>query len=163
MDDHNDFFLDEPAEPATSPASKAIDFTSPTGSTVIPEKPRRRGRRFLVWLIFIVCLILGGVFYVRYLNPYAVKVRATGYVTSIEQRGIFFKTFEATMATEASMGDTTRVYTRDLTFTVPSDSLATIIQDLSTPPARRITIVYERYYGTLPWRGSSKNVVTAVL
>jgi hypothetical protein len=169
MDNHNDFFLDETADaPATPQAdSRQIQFNQPAASSSDtpgqPPRPRRhRVRNLLIWTVIIGLLVLAGVFYVRYLNPYAQEAQATGYVTSIEKRGIIFKTFEGTMATEQAMGDSTRVYTRDFSFTVPSDSLARRIQALSTPPGRCITLVYEKYYGTLPWRGASKNVVTAI-
>ncbi len=117
----------------------------------------------MIWTVTVALVVVAAFFYVRYLNPYAVEARATGYVTSLEKQGIVFKTFEGSIATESYAGDTARVHTRDLDFTVRTDSLAYLIQNLSTPPARRVTLVYERYYGTLPWRGSSKNVVTAVI
>ncbi len=146
MDDHNDFFLEEQtdspaAAPEPAPVSRRDEPDAP--------RPRRRVRKFMIWTVTVALVVVAAFFYVRYLNPYAV--------------GIVFKTFEGSIATESYAGDTARVHTRDLDFTVRTDSLAYLIQNLSTPPARRVTLVYERYYGTLPWRGSSKNVVTAVI
>lgn len=160
MDDHNDFFLEEQTDsPAAAPEPAPV---SRRGEPDAP-RPRRRVRKFMIWTVTVALVVVAAVFYVRYLNPYAVEARATGYVTSLEKQGIVFKTFEGSIATESYTGDTARVHTRDLDFTVRTDSLAYLIQNLSTPPARRVTLVYERYYGTLPWRGSSKNVVTAVI
>ena len=170
LDEHKDYFLDEDEHEATPASGTVIDFTP--GRTAIPakeperqEKPRsrHRGRKFFAWFIVIVIIVLAGLFYVRYLNPYAVEARTTGYVTDLEKRGIIFKTFEGTMATESALGDSSKVYARNFTFTVPDTLLARRLQDISTGSSRKVTLVYERYYGMLPWRGGSTNVVTAVI
>lgn len=168
LDGHNDYFLDEDdkSRTQTPDSGRTINFGDAPADAAAPkpQSPRRHPfRKVIGWTIVIGVVILAVVFYVRYLNPYAVDARATGYVTSLEKRGIVFKTFEGTMATESSMGDTTRVYTRDFAFTVPDDSLARRIQDAAAVPGNRITLVYERYYATLPWRGSSVNVVTGII
>ncbi len=170
LDEHKDFFLDEDEHDEAPGKGTVIDFTP--GRPATPEKepqrqekvrPRHRGRKFFAWFIVIVVLVLAGLFYVRYLNPYAVEARTTGYVTDLEKRGIVFKTFEGTMATESALGDSSKVYARTFTFTVPDTALARRLQDISTGPSRKVTLVYERYYGMLPWRGGSTNVVTDVI
>lgn len=170
LDEHKDYFLDEDKQEEAPGGGTVIDFTP--GKHAIPVKePERhektrskhRGRKFLAWFIVIVVIVLATLFYVRYLNPYAVEARTTGYVTDLEKRGIIFKTFEGTMATESALGDSSKVYARNFTFTVPDTLLARRLQDISTGSSRKVTLVYERYYGMLPWRGGSTNVVTAVI
>lgn len=174
-DDHEDYFLDgEPDEssaPAATPAPapptpeasdpKVIDFSgSPTPSPA--PKRRHRGRKVLAWVIFICVIVLAAGFYIRYFNPYVTEARASGYISNVEKRGIIFKTFEAEMISESALADTTRIYTRDFTFTIASDSLARILQPLQGT-GRKVTVVYERYYGMLPWRGGSPCVVTGIV
>ncbi|MDE5744713.1 MAG: hypothetical protein K2H84_03510 [Paramuribaculum sp.] len=167
LDDHKDYFLEEDEPAAEVTQGDVIDFTP--GKPAVPQtgesapKKKRKGRRFLAWLITIAVLVLAGIFYVRYFNPYAVEARTTGYITEFEKRGILFKTFEGTMATESALADSSKIYDRNFTFTVPDEVLARKIQNLSTGTPRRLTLVYEKYYGMLPWRGGSTNVVTAVL
>lgn len=126
-------------------------------------KPRRhRGRRFLTILIFIAFVVGSVAFYIQFLNPYATEARATGYITSVEKRGIFFKTFEAEMITEDSLADTAGVYNRPMTFSIPSDSIARILQNMQGS-RQPVTVLFERYNATLPWRGNSKNVITGLI
>lgn len=173
-DDHEDYFLDgEPDEsPASTPtpapapptpeanSTRVIDFS---GSSAAPAPKRRhRGRKVLAWVIFICIIVLAAGFYIRYFNPYVAEARASGYITNVEKRGIIFKTFEAEMISESALADTTRIYTRDFTFSIPSDSLARILQPLQGT-GRKVTVVYERYYGMLPWRGGSPCVLTGIV
>lgn len=167
-DDHEDYFLDgEPDETsASTPAAPMPPATAPAAPGITPKpvvaKRRHRGRKVLAWLIFICIVVLAAWFYIRYFNPYVTEAHASGYITNVEKRGIIFKTFEAEMISESALADTTRVYTRDFTFSVRSDSLARILQPLQGS-GRKVTVVYERYYGMLPWRGGSPCVVTGVI
>lgn len=144
-----------------------IDFcksedSSAKPSTTANPRPRHRGRRFLTILIFIAIAVGGVAFYIQFLNPYATEARATGYITSVEKRGIFFKTYEAEMITEDSLTDTAGVYNRPMTFSIPSDSIARILQDMQGS-RQSVTVLFERYNATLPWRGNSKNVITGII
>ena len=131
-------------------------------STTTNPRPRHRGRRFLTILIFIALVVGCVAFYIQFLNPYATEARATGYITSVEKRGIFFKTYEAEMITEDSLADTAGVYNRPMTFSIPSDSIARILQDMQGS-RQSVTVLFERYNATLPLRGNSKNVITGII
>lgn len=125
-------------------------------------RPHHRGRRLLITLVLIAVAVGGVAFYIQFLNPYATEARATGFITSVEKRGIFFKTFEAEMITEDSLADSAKVYNRPMTFSIPSDSIARTLQDIQGS-RRSITVLFERYNATLPWRGNSKNVITGII
>ena len=84
-----------------------------------------------------------------------------GYVVSVERRGIIFKTFEGEMVSHSALEDSTRVYAREINFSIPSDSLARVLQSYQGT-GRPVTVTLERYYGTLPWRGASPTVAVAV-
>lgn len=104
---------------------------------------------------------MGVTVYVRYFTPYVTDSRATGYITNVERRGIFFKTFEGEMISEAALTDTTRVYTRDMSFSIPSDSLALRLQNLQGS-GRPVRLTFERYYGNLPWRGATNCILVGI-
>ncbi len=126
------------------------------------RKKRHGCRKFLIWFVTLAIVALGLTFYLRYFNPYVTDARLTGQVLSVEKRGLIFKTFEAEMVTRDALTDTTRVYTRECSMTVADDALARRLQALQCT-GRTVTISYERFYGTLPWRGGSNSVITGIV
>lgn len=166
----------EPANAADTPADSSaqqspIEFgesdtaqiTGATAETPLQEPRRKRSglRRFFCWFVFVVVVVIGVVFYIRYLNPYVTDAKVRGYVNSVERRGIIFKTFEMEMVSDAAMADSGRVYSRDCYFSIDNDSLAARLQRLQGT-GERVVVSYETFYGTLPWRGASRSVATAV-
>lgn len=126
------------------------------------RKGRHGCRKALIWIVSIAVVALGATFYLRYFNPYATDARLTGCVLSVEKRGMIFKTYEAEIVTCDALTDTTHVYTRERSMTVASDAVARRLQALQGT-GRPVTVSYERFYGTLPWRGSSTSVITAIV
>lgn len=156
----------ETSERAEAPRSFSFEDRAgagaPASQTPAPrQRKRHRGRKFLLWFIFIVLLVGGGAFWVRYLNPYTEDTLTTGYITNVEKRGIFFKTYEGEMVSENVALDSARVYQRDLHFSIPSAELARELQSYQGS-GRKVTITTEKYYGVLPWRGASNVIVTNV-
>lgn len=160
------FTRDEAPAPGTvtdpddpfAPAADGPEQRLPGGAA---DRRRRKLRRGLIWTAVIIVAVLGAVCYVRYFLPYADDALATGYVRNVERRGLMFKTYEGELLTHEALTDTARIYQRDFTFSVPDDSLARLIQSYQNT-GRQVTLTFERYYATLPWRGASKNVVTGV-
>lgn len=134
------------------------EVTDPADS---PKRKRRRAHRRLFWFFLIVFIVLCTAFYIRYFVPYTSETLTTGYITLVEKRGIFFKTFEGEMISESVLADTSKVYSRDFYFSIPDDSLGRLVQSYQGT-GKRVTLTTQKYYGTLPWRGSQKSVVTAV-
>ncbi len=134
------------------------EVTDPADS---PKRKRRRAHRRLFWFFLIVFIVLCTAFYIRYFVPYTSETLTTGYITLVEKRGIFFKTFEGEMISESVLADTAKVYSRDFYFSIPDDSLGRLVQSYQGT-GKRVTLTTQKYYGTLPWRGSQKSVVTAV-
>ena len=163
---------------STEPARQGTNITFDLGDTPASDQAspgntggndsgkggrRRHGcRRALAWILTIAVLGLGLTFYLRYFNPYATDARLTGCVLSVEKRGVFFKTYEAEIVTRDALADTSRVYTRERSMTVGSDEVARKLQALQGT-GRPVTVSYERFYGTLPWRGSSTSVITGIV
>lgn len=166
FDDNNpDFFLHDFEKEGrtggdTDPNRRVVDFGSESPQT--PPRQQRRGcRKGWIWFFAILLTVLGVTVYVRYFTPYVTDSRATGYITNVERRGIFFKTFEGEMISEAALTDTTRVYTRDMSFSIPSDSLALRLQNLQGS-GRPVRLTFERYYGNLPWRGATNCILVGI-
>lgn len=167
---HSDYFVDDSgnseSQETSSEAGNRIDFgedsRNTTGQRVPAEQPasggRRRGRRWIAILVVVCIVVISGLVYVRYFNPYAVESQVTGYVTNVERRGIIFKTYEGDMITESNLTDTAHVYSRAFTFTIPDAELARRIQ-ATQGSGKKVKLYYSKYYGVLPWRGASKNVV----
>lgn len=125
---------------------------------IIPKKKKRHGWR---WFFFILFVALCATVYIRYFIPYATESRTTGFVTRVEKRGIIFKTFEGEMISQSQLTDTARIYSRDFFFSIPDDSIARIIQSYEGT-GRPVTITCKRYFGSLPWRGATNTIATAV-
>lgn len=158
----DNFLNPEPAGPAYNPDDPFAPLPPQGGDGDNNRSDRRRQlRRRLLWGAGVIAVALAVTVYIRYFNPYVVDARVTGYITNVERRGIVFKTFEGEMITEASLTDTTRVYSRDFSFSVDDPVLARELQD-NQGTGRPLTLTFKKFYGVIPWRGASRNIVTAV-
>ncbi|MBD5356981.1 MAG: hypothetical protein HDR88_08280 [Bacteroides sp.] len=115
-----------------------------------------------LWLaggVVLVALIIAC--WLRYFSPYIEDATQFGYVEGIEKRGTVFKTYEGILLPYKELMDTTRVYSRDFIFTAKNDSLAAMLKRAQFA-SRPVRVGYKKYHATLPWRGSSKVIVTSV-
>lgn len=127
-----------------------------------PKQPRRRrGRRILCGSVLVLFAVVGIAVWIRYFNPYETDMHESGYVIDFKRQGYVFKTWEGSMVVNSSLTDTTRVYSRDFTFSVDNDDVAARLSALKDS-GRLVTVGYKRYWGVLPWRGSSQCIVTSV-
>ena len=123
---------------------------------------RRRRRHILLGSAGFLALALAVAVGLRYFVPYATESRVRGFVTNVERRGLLFKTFEGEMITNEMLTDTTRIYQRSVTFSVPDDSLARELQQRQST-GRPVILLTKRYHGSLPWRGASTTIVTDII
>lgn len=157
--------------PEQRPTGNEFSFTGTdsgnrgnSGNGNNPESPARKHRRGcmrLIWFFLILLAVAATAFYIRYFIPYTSDTLTSGYIVLVEKRGLFFKTFEGDMISESMLADTAKVYSRDFYFSIPDDSLARVVQSYQGT-GRRVTVTTQKYYGTLPWRGSQKSIVTAI-
>lgn len=149
------------SEETAADKSPSFDFGDTSGGSGAAERPRRKRRKKgWIWFFLIVFLILAATVAVRYFVPYVTESQTTGYVTLIEKRGIIFRTFEGEMVSESQLADKGHVYARDVYFSIPDEEMARRLQQYQgsgTP----VTITCKRYFGTLPWRGASNNVMVS--
>ncbi len=175
-DDRPDYFLSDEKQDAPSASStqdngaNVIDFGGNRESSdnrpestpsQEPKKHHHRGRKILIWTILIGIIILGGAFYVRYFNPYVEDATMKCYIVNVEKRGIIFKTYEVQAVSAESVADTTKIYSYPENFSITSDQLARQLQQYQGTNIP-VNLRYEKFYATLPWRGSSKYVITSV-
>lgn len=161
-----DYLHDEPIEPAapaeteqTPHTGSNIKFTGQDAQSPAP-KPKKR-HHFWTWFFIIILVALGGTFWVRYCNPYVTDAQVRGFVVMVEKRGIIFKTFEGEMMRKAALDDTTSIYSRDFSFSIDNDSLAMRVQSFAGT-RQQVLVTYRSYYGALPWRGASRNILEAI-
>lgn len=164
-DDSSAAATDNPSSPAaadtpSSPQSPSFDFTD--GSAVAPtaRKKKSRLRGCLTWAVCIAVAVIAVTVWIRYYVPYVTESKVTGYVTTVEKRGIIFKTFEGEMVSEEQFATSNRVYSRDINFSIPDDDLARRLQQYQAS-GQPVTVTCKRYYGVLPWRGASTTVVVS--
>ena len=128
------------------------------------EKPHRRRRawkRIFWWSVVIIALVLAAATWIRYFNPYVTDATERGYIVSMERRGIVFKTWEGQMIVQSALTDSTRLYSRDFIFSVDNPELAKMLVDVKGT-GRQVNVTYKRYWGSLPWRGATCCIITAV-
>lgn len=151
----------EPKKPRLSPDNPDYwDEEESEFAHLLPHHPRRQ----LIWIwiggaVLCVALLIG--FRLRYLSPYITDSTQSGYIENIESRGTLFKTWEGVMLPFKELHDTTRVYQRDFMFSVKDKE---VVRKLGRylKQGVPVRVTYERYHATLPWRGSSTIIVTAV-
>lgn len=124
----------------------------------------RPRRRWMPWFwtaaVLVVAALLAGC-WIRFFSPYVEDAVQYGYVEHIEKRGAVFKTYEGVLIPYKELMDTTRIYSRDFIFSAADATVATRLK-LAQRKAMPVMVEYKRYHATLPWRGASKIVVTAV-
>lgn len=163
----NDFFEDDirplPPKPPKEPEPEPDDpgYWDRDESEWEHLKPRKS--KLLLIFIAIGLLTAAAViaFYLRFFSPYIDDAVEYGYIEHVERRGTFFQTYEGVMIPYREIHDTTRVYARDFIFSVPDAHLAKRVKELELEH-KPVMVSYRRYHATLPWRGSSKIVITAI-
>lgn len=125
-------------------------------------RPASRNWKYWLWLIA-GAVAAGAIFaiYVRYVAPFSTMEIQYGYVETIARRGNIFKTFEGVMIPYKAINDTIEPYTGDIIFSATDDHVAATLLRLQKAnlPAR---VELARYHASLPWRGESRIIVTAV-
>lgn len=149
----------EPKKPAYKPEDP--DYWEEEESEWEHLKPRRSMAPWL-WLggAFVIVALMIGI-WLRFFSPYIDEASQVGYVENIERRGTIFNTYEGVLIPYKEIFDTTRIYTRDFIFTAADEQVAIALKKASFD-VRPVRVSYKRYHGILPWRGSSKTIVTAV-
>lgn len=164
-EDYFDKIYEEPEKPKEpkKPALKPDDpkYWEEEESQWEHLKPRRRRA---LWLCVAAVGVIAGLLYagwLRYFSPFVSEAHIVGYVEDIHRQGDIFKTYEGILLPYKELNDTTRTYTRDFGFTAADSHIAAQLKRMyyDNQPVR---VEYKVYHTTLPWRGDSRVIVTAV-
>lgn len=126
-------------------------------------KPKGDGRKW-IWIWAAATAVVIGVLwagYLRYFHAYIQDATQSGYVEQIAQHGDVFKTYEGVLIPYKNIMDTTRSYEGDFEFSTSDADIAARLKKLqfANKPVR---LTYKVYHTTMPWRGTTPIVVTAV-
>ena len=151
----------EPKKPRLTPDDPRYWDEPESEYEHLRPSPRSRVRLWF-WLI-LTALVIGvawGV-YLRYFHAYISEATQYGYVEQLERHGNVLSTYEGVLLPYKSLMDTTRTYEGDMAFSTRSPEVAARLKKMqfANNPVR---ITYEVYHTTVPWRGKSRIVVTAV-
>ena len=167
-DDKDDFFdgpdIQEVPKTPKAPLLKPEDpdyweQDEPEFEHLLPPR-----RNTTIWLCVAAAVLAVSAFiavYLWFLSPLVTESVQYGYLEDIEKRGEVFKTYEGTILPYKELMDTTRVYRKDFVFSVKDPAVAVELRRLqyANLPAR---VEYEKYHGSLPWRGESRIMVVRV-
>lgn len=148
------------SQPVSQPVASVASQGESDDDTIVVKS--HKWRNFFLCLSGVIIVVFAVWFYFRYYNPYVVQAEKTGYILNIEKRGYVFKTYEGDMITEFAINDTTKTYQCDFSFSVDNDSIANQLISLQGS-AKKVSLVYEEYLGSLPWRGNTKRFVKEVI
>lgn len=167
--DKNDFFENsevteqpkEPKKPKLTPDNP--DYWEQPEDEFDHLRPSPRVRvRFWFW-VAVSAVIIGVIWacYIRYFKAYISDATQYGYVEQIYRHGNMIHTYEGVILPYKNLMDTTRVYDGDFVFSTSKADIAARLKEMqfANKPVR---VSYDVYHSTLPWRGKSKIVVTAV-
>lgn len=167
-DDFPDYFVDNndegsqhvaaPGQPVK--AGDTIHFTDKNHGGSLPATSHS-SHRTLGCIALLVIAAGMAIFYFRYLSPCVDDAVMEVYVTHVEKRGIFFKTYEAEIVEPERLHNISDTYTHPTSVTIANDSVAVRLSRMQGS-GKTIRLRYRRYYGTLPWRGESKTAITAI-
>lgn len=165
----NDFFENsevpekkvEPKKPKLSPDDPKYWEEPEDEFEHLRPSPHTRWRLW-AWLIgsgIVIGLIWAG--YIRYFHPYISEATQYGYVEQLARHGNVLDTYEGVLLPYKNLMDTTKVYEKDFVFSTRNDSVAAMLKRMqyANKPVR---VTYEVYHTTVPWRGESNVIVTAV-
>ena len=161
MDDNfDDYFENTPEE--EQPQSHVETESEREDREIKEATIERRGysvKIVLALIILAMALFLGWWVWQYYFHPYRVS-QEKGWIMRVSNEGTVFKTFEGELLAIAYADDS--IVRRDtLHFTIDSDTLARDAMRWNAD-GRRLVVSYDRYKGTLPWRGSSQLVLTGI-
>lgn len=149
----------KPKEPALTPDDPRYWEQPESEWEHLRPRPNNRIWWWIAAAGIVVGLLIGA--YIRYFTPYVDQATQYGYVESIQRRGTLFQTYEGILLPYKELMDTTRVYKHDFIFSTADGALAVKLKKMeyANLPVR---VQYKKYRTTMPWRGESKIVITAV-
>jgi hypothetical protein len=116
-------------------------------------------RKILPIAIILILLILGGLFYWKYMFTYSDGNR-TGLLQKFSRRGNMFKTYEGELVLSSVVGNNSTSFSSEkFFFSVDDEAVAKKLMNFE---GQRVTLHYQEKKGTLFWRGDTNYIVDSI-
>jgi hypothetical protein len=112
-------------------------------------------------IIAVVLIVALGLFlYIKFWFVYSSGVNE-GDINYFQREGFIFKTYEGKMIQSGynSKNTSSTIQSNEFKFSVADERIA---QQIDNASSRQIKLHWNRYLGTLPWRGNSQFVVDSI-
>ena len=116
-------------------------------------------KRFIIWFLISLVVVLGITFYWKYFYDYSEGYRA-GLLQKVSYRGNIFKTYEGEMILSSVQSKTdVALASEKFLFSVADKTVATQLEQLQ---GKFVVVHYHEKNGALPWAGDTKYLVDSV-
>ncbi len=165
MDDKFDDYFNEQTgvtdrEPKTEPKTpSASEREDKQLEEATIDRSHNRIRTVIISVIVLAVLSLSVWVWQLYWHPYSHEQRK-GFITAVKLQGNVFKTFEGTMLEVSYIGNGYHI-DDTVNFSIDGDSIAIAAQMLQGN-GRRVVLDLDEYKHTLPWRGNTRLLATAI-
>lgn len=116
--------------------------------------------KVVTWFTVIILLLAAGFIYIKWCFVYSEGVNE-GDINYFQKEGYIFKTYEGKMIQTGynSRNAKATIQSNEFRFSVKDPKVAEKINNSSS---RQMKLHWQRYLGTLPWRGNSQYVVDSI-
>ena len=118
--------------------------------------------KIITTVVSVAIVALAIFVFFRYFFVYSSGVN-TGDINYFQKQGVIFKTYEGKMIQtgfRSTGGNMNGLKSNEFKFSVTNDSVAAVLMRCS---GKEVELHWNRYFGTLPWRGSSSFIVDEIL
>jgi hypothetical protein len=116
---------------------------------------KRMGKKIMGYGLLFLLVVVAVVIWWRFYFVYSEGTKA-GVLNTFQHKGVVFKTYEGKII---QSGFRANVQSNEFDFSVEDERIA---QKLMENAGKEMELHYKRYFGTLPWRGSSVYVVDSI-
>ena len=117
----------------------------------------------IITIVSAVLIVALGVFlFFRFFFVYSSGVNA-GDINYFQREGVVFKTYEGKMIQsgfKSTESGAATLRSNEFKFSVKDKTVADTLMRCS---GKHVELKWDRYFGTLPWRGNSQFIVTEIL
>lgn len=116
--------------------------------------------KIVTWITLIILLGLAGFIYFKWCFVYSEGVNE-GDINYFQKEGFVFKTYEGKMIQSGynSRNAKATIQSNEFRFSVRD---ARVAEQINNSSSRQMKLHWQRYLGTLPWRGNSQFVVDSI-